>query len=64
MNRPADEPQIHIVPNASRPGLVVIAVGSGTDPFFVTPDFAIDLAGRLLDAATAARDAETHQQDA
>ncbi|RDH75507.1 hypothetical protein DVS77_26265 [Mycolicibacterium moriokaense] len=64
MNKAPDEPQVHVAPNASRPGRVVIAVGSGTDPFSVVPEFAIELAGRLLDAATAARDAETRQQDA
>ncbi|MGV0603929.1 hypothetical protein [Mycolicibacterium sp. XJ1904] len=48
----------HVAANASRPGLVLLAVGSGTDPFSVSPEFAIELAGRLLDGAAAARDAE------
>lgn len=64
MNRPPDEPDFHVAPNASKPGLVLVAVGSGTDPFSVTPEFAIELAGRLIDAATDARDAEHHTQDA
>ncbi|ULE32588.1 hypothetical protein [Mycobacterium sp. IDR2000157661] len=64
MNRPPDTPTVHVAPNASRPGRVSLAIGSGTDPFSVTGQFAIELAGRLLDAATAARDAETHPQDA
>jgi len=55
--KPADEPQVHVATNAARPGLVVIAVGSGTDPYSVTPEFAIELAGKLLDAATESRDA-------
>ncbi|WP_428339993.1 hypothetical protein [Mycobacterium sp.] len=54
--KPADEPQVHVGPNAGQPGRVTIAVGSGTDPFSVTPEFAIELAGRLLDAATESRD--------
>ncbi|TDL01538.1 hypothetical protein EI067_00355 [Mycobacterium paragordonae] len=54
MNRPPDEPDFHVAPNASRRGLVLVAVGSGTDPFSVTPEFAIELAGRLRDAADAA----------
>lgn len=58
MKRPPDQPAIHIAANASGPGLVLLAIGSGTDPFSVTPEFAIELAGQLLDAATAARDAE------
>ena len=62
--RAADEPQVHIAPNASRPGLVLFAIGSGIDLFSVSPEFAIELAGQLLDAATEARDAETHPQDA
>ncbi|MHA7650147.1 hypothetical protein ACX9NE_10430 [Mycobacterium sp. ML4] len=57
--KPADEPQVHVRANASRPGLVLVAIGSGTDPFSVTPEFAIGLAGQLLDAATDARDALT-----
>lgn len=58
MNRPPDQPDFHVAPNASRPGLVLIAVGSGTDPFSVRPEFAIELAGQLLAAADAARDAK------
>lgn len=55
MNRPPDRPDFHVAPNASRPGRVLVAVGSGTNPFSVTPEFAIELAGRLRDAADAAR---------
>ena len=57
--KPADEPQVHIAANASRPGLVLLAIGSGLDPYNITPEFAIVLAGHLLDAATAARDARS-----
>jgi hypothetical protein len=64
VNKPPDQPSIHVAANASRPGLVLVAVGSGTDPFTVSPEFAIELAGRLLDAATAARDAETQAHEA
>ena len=59
MNRHADRPDFHVAPNVSRPGLVLVAVGSGTDPFSVTPEFAIELAGRLLDAADHAREARS-----
>lgn len=59
MGKPPDQPAVHVAANASRSGLVVLAIGSGTDPFSVTPEFAIELAGRLLDAAAVARDAET-----
>lgn len=59
MNKPPDQPSIHIAANAARAGLVLVAVGSGTEPFSVTPEFAIELAGKLLDAATEARDAKT-----
>jgi hypothetical protein len=55
VNRPPDQPDFHVAPNASRRGRVLVAVGSGTDPFSVTPEFAIELAGRLRDAANAAR---------
>ncbi|WP_255397203.1 hypothetical protein [Mycobacterium sp. ACS1612] len=41
-----------------------MAVGFGADPFSVTPEFAIELAGGLLVAAIASRDVETHPQDA
>ncbi|KMO82306.1 hypothetical protein [Mycolicibacterium chlorophenolicum] len=64
MNKPPDQPAIHIAANAARPGLVLVAIGSGTDPFSVSPEFANELAGQLLDAATAARDAETYARDA
>jgi hypothetical protein len=57
--KPADEPQVHIGPNTARPGLVTIAIGSGTNPYSVTTKFAIALAAQLLDAATAARVAGT-----
>ncbi|BBY91304.1 hypothetical protein MGALJ_09730 [Mycobacterium gallinarum] len=53
--KPPDEPQVHIAPNASRPGLVVIAIGSGTNPYSVTPERADDLADQLTGAADAAR---------
>ncbi|BBX02263.1 hypothetical protein BST36_29105 [Mycolicibacterium moriokaense] len=55
MNRPPDQPAFHVGANASNPRLVLVAVGAGTDPFSVTPEFAIELAGQLLDAANAAR---------
>jgi hypothetical protein len=57
--RSADEPQVHVAPNASRPGLVVIAIGSGTDSYSITPEFAIELAAHLIDGATTARTAGT-----
>jgi hypothetical protein len=59
MAKPPDLPTIHVAANAARAGLVLVAVGSGTDPFSVSPEFAIELAGKLLDAATEARDAKT-----
>lgn len=59
MNKPPDQPAVHIVANAARPGLVLVAIGTGTDPFSISPEFAIELADQLLDAATAARDAKT-----
>ncbi|MFZ0715916.1 hypothetical protein [Mycobacterium sp.] len=54
--RPADEPQVHVGPNAAAPGLVTIAIGTGTDPYSVTTEFAIRLAGLLLVSAAASRD--------
>jgi hypothetical protein len=51
MGKPPDRPAVHIAPNASRPGLVLIAIGSGTNPFSITPEFAADLSSRLLAAA-------------
>jgi hypothetical protein len=48
-------PQFNVAPNASRPGLVVVAIGSGTDPYNITPDRAEHLADDLLAAAAAAR---------
>ncbi|EFG79555.1 hypothetical protein HMPREF0591_0532 [Mycobacterium parascrofulaceum ATCC BAA-614] len=61
MNRPPDQPTIHIAPNSSRPGLVVIAIGSGTNPYSITPEQADDLADQLTAAADAARSsAEPH----
>ncbi len=60
--RPADEPQVHIAPNSSlngqRPGLIGIAIGTimaEFEMYNVTPEFAIKLAGRLLDAASEVR---------
>lgn len=53
--KPADEPRVHIAPNSSRPGLVLIAIGSGTHPYAITPALADDLAGQLTAAATTAR---------
>ncbi|WP_157625787.1 hypothetical protein [Mycobacterium sp. 155] len=44
-----------MAPNASRPGLVVCAIGSGTDPYSITPELAEELAESLLAAAVAAR---------
>lgn len=55
--KPANEPQFIVAPNTSRPGLVVIAIGSGTDPHNITPDLAEALADELLAAAAAARQA-------
>lgn len=51
----ADEPQVHIGPNSSRPGLVVIAIGSGTNPYNITPELADGLAARPTAAAASAR---------
>ena len=60
MNRPPDRPAFHIARNASRPGLVLVALGSGVAlPYSVTPEFAIELAGQLLNAAAEARDARS-----
>lgn len=53
--RPADAPQFNVCPNASRPGLVLFAVGSGTDPYSITPALAEALADELLASAAAAR---------
>lgn len=51
----ADAPQFNVCPNGSRPGLVVVAIGTGTDPLSVTPQVAEALADDLLAAAAAAR---------
>lgn len=53
--KPADQPQFNVCPNASRPGLVLFAVGSGRDPYNITPDVAEALADELLASAAAAR---------
>lgn len=53
--RPADKPQAHIAPSSAQPGRVVTAIGSGTDPYSITPDRADDIAERLAGAAAAAR---------
>lgn len=55
MNRSPDQPAVHVAANASRPGLVLVAIGSGTDPYSITPEHADDLAGQLAAAAEAAR---------
>lgn len=55
MHKPADKPQFNVCPNASRPGLVLLAVGSGTDPYSIIPELAEALADELLAAAAAAR---------
>jgi hypothetical protein len=54
MAKPPDQPTIIVAANASRPGLVLVAIGSGTDPFSVSPEFATGLAGQLTAAAEAA----------
>ncbi|RAU98770.1 hypothetical protein DQP58_04775 [Mycobacterium colombiense] len=59
MGKPPDQPAVHVAANASRPGLVLVAIGSGSDPYSVTPEFAVGLAGQLLGAATTARTAGT-----
>ncbi len=53
--RPADQPQFNVCPNASRRGLVHFSIGSGRDPFAITPELAEHLADELLAAAAAAR---------
>jgi hypothetical protein len=64
VNRPPDQPAIHVAANAFRPGLVALAVGSGVAiPYSVTPEFAIELAGLLLDAATESRDKAATSRD-
>lgn len=57
--RPADEPQFNVCPNASRPGLVSFAIGTGADHYSITPTLAEALADDLLAAAAAARAAGT-----
>lgn len=59
MNRPPDQPAIHVAANAYGPGLVLLAIGSGTDPHSITPERADGLAGQLTAAATTARTAGT-----
>ena len=59
MGKPPDQPAVHVAANASWPGLVLVAIGSGSDPHSVTPEFAFGLAGQLLDAATTAPTAGT-----
>jgi hypothetical protein len=53
--KPADEPQVHIASNSSQPGRVVIAIGSGTDPYSITPERADEMARQLTAAAETAR---------
>ncbi len=60
MIKPPDQSSIHVAANAFRPGLVLLAVGSGTNLFSVSPEFVIELAGELLDAAQAARESEAN----
>lgn len=55
MNKPPDNPQINIGGNASRPGLVVFGIGTGTDPLNITPEKAETIAAMLLGAAAAVR---------
>lgn len=57
MSPSAVEPQFNVCPNASRSGLVLIAIGTGTDPYSITPELAEALADDLLAAAAAARGA-------
>ncbi len=59
MNWPPDQPAFHVAVNSSRPGQVLVAVGSGMDPFSVTPEFAIELAGKLLDGAETVRESQS-----
>jgi hypothetical protein len=59
MGKPPDQPAVHVAANASRPGLVLVAIGGGSDPYSITPEFAVELAGQLLGAATTARTAGT-----
>lgn len=51
----ADIPDFHAGANASKPGLVVIAIGSGMNSYSITPEHAESIAARLLGAAAAAR---------
>ncbi|OBJ51011.1 hypothetical protein A9W94_27760 [Mycobacterium asiaticum] len=57
MNRPPDQPDFRVAPNASRTGPVLVAVGCGTDPYSIAPSLAEALANELLAAAAAARHA-------
>jgi hypothetical protein len=57
MSRSADEPQFHVFENAARPGLVHLAIGTGTDGYNVTPELAEQLADKLGEAAALARTA-------
>jgi len=54
-SKPADHPQVHVGPNESRPGLVHLAIGTGTDGYDITPERAQSLGGELIRAAAAAR---------
>lgn len=54
--RSADEPQFTIAPNAGRPGLVLVAIGTGMGRgYSITPERAEQLAAELVDAARSAR---------
>lgn len=55
--QPADNPQFIVCPNASRPGLVHLSIGTGRDGYNTTPELAEELADDLLAAAAAARKA-------
>lgn len=55
MKRPADEPQFHVCPNASHPGLVLVVIGTARDPHSISVEAAEALADNLLAAAAAAR---------
>lgn len=59
MGKPPDQPAVHVAANASPPGLVLVAIGSKSDPYSITPKFAVEPAGQLLDAPTTARTAGT-----
>jgi hypothetical protein len=59
ITKPADNPQVCIVQNTARSGLVHIAIGTGTDGYNITADRADELAAELSETAAAARAART-----